>query len=62
MERSIRWFRAVWEACSAEGWCDGVDGTEYGRVLLEWMAAGRPEDTIRFIREAANRPVDSKEW
>lgn len=29
-------------------------GAEYGRVLAEWRAAGRPADVEAFIRRRAN--------
>jgi hypothetical protein len=55
-------FRFTWEAVEETGGCDGWDGCECRRVYAEWIAAGRPPEIASFIREAANRPVDSPFW
>lgn len=47
-------FREVYAKLSADGRCDHPDGSEYRRVLKEWLSLGRPCPIEQFIVARAN--------
>lgn len=50
-------YRDFWIAygrLAEEGVCNSPGGSEYGRVVAEWEAAGRPKAIGDFIRSRAN--------
>ena len=49
-------FGMAWVLLSVQGECDGVGSAEFRRVFQEWVDAGQPAKTLRFIMERANLP------
>lgn len=47
-------FREVYAKLSADGRCDHPGGSEYRRVLKEWLSLGRPCPIEPFIITRAN--------
>jgi hypothetical protein len=53
-------FDRIWDVIAEEGGCDARGGSEYQRVLAEWLATDCKGFIWNFITLAANRPAPPK--
>lgn len=56
----VKRFNKVWKRLSSQGSCDTIGGSEYWRVLREWILSNKAEPIEEFISRRANIGPESE--